>query len=140
MRKEKRVKEKKRSESEQRKISGNEKKRKLLCKKNSELKSAFYTNKPMFVLLYKEMLFNINDLDSSLPNVVSSLFQEFKGVFPKDGFSGLLPKERKELQCHVEELISLCEVHVLLVPKKDGLWRIGIYFCVINNIMVKIRG
>ena len=41
--------------------------------KDSELMSAFYSNKPMIVLLYKEMFLNINDLDSSLPNVVSSL-------------------------------------------------------------------
>ena len=41
--------------------------------KKSEIKSSFYSNKLMFVLLYKEMLLNINDLDSSLPSVVSSL-------------------------------------------------------------------
>ena len=41
--------------------------------KDSELKNAFYSNKPMFVVLYKETFFNINDLDSSLPSVVSSL-------------------------------------------------------------------
>ena len=32
----------------------------------------------MFVLLYKEALFNLNDLDSSLPSVVSSVLQEFE--------------------------------------------------------------
>ena len=31
--------------------------------KNSEIKIAFYTNKSMLVLLYKETLLNINDLD-----------------------------------------------------------------------------
>ena len=41
--------------------------------KDSELKSAFYSNKPMFVLLYKETLLNNNGLDSSLSSVVSSL-------------------------------------------------------------------
>ena len=51
----------------------------------------------MFVLLYKETLLNINDVDSSLPSVVSSLLQEFEDVFPKDGPSGLPPEERKEL-------------------------------------------
>ena len=39
--------------------------------KDSELKSVFYSNKHMFVLLYKETLLNNNDLDSSLPSVVS---------------------------------------------------------------------
>ena len=53
----------------------------------------------MFVLLYKGMLLNINDLDSSLPSVVSSLLQEFKDVFVEDGPSSLSSEEIKELQC-----------------------------------------
>ena len=48
--------------------------------KDSELKSAFYSNKPM----YKETFLNINDLDSSFPSVVSSLLQEFKYVILED--------------------------------------------------------
>ena len=40
----------------------------------------------------------------------------------------------------MEELISLCVIHVLLEPKKDGPWRMCIYFHAINNIIVKIRG
>ena len=44
------------------------------------------------------MLLSINDLDSSLPTVVSSLLQEFKDVFLVDGYSGLPPEETKELQ------------------------------------------
>ena len=57
----------------------------------------------MFVLLYKEMLLNINNLDFSLSSVVSSLLQEFEDVFSKDGPSGLPPEETKELQCQVEK-------------------------------------
>ena len=38
----------------------------------------------MFILLYKEALFNLNDLDSSFPSVVSSVLQEFEDVFPED--------------------------------------------------------
>ena len=46
----------------------------------------------MFVLLHKETLFNINDLDFSLPSVVTSVLQEFEDVFPEDdGPSGLPP-------------------------------------------------
>ena len=108
--------------------------------KDSELKSAFYSNKPMFVLLYKEMFLNINDLDSSLPSVVSSLLQNFKYVILEDDPKGLPPEETKEIQRQVDELISPCVLHVLLEPKKDGLWRMCIYFHDINNIMVKIRG
>ena len=108
--------------------------------KKSEIKSAFYSNKPMFVLLYKETLLNINDLDSSFLSVISSLLQEFEDVFLGDGPSSLPLEETKEIQCQVEELISSCVLHVLLVPKKDGSWRMCIYFCAINNIMVNIRG
>ena len=59
--------------------------------KKSEIKSVFYTNKPMFVLLYKEALLNINKLDSTLPSVFSSLLQELEDVFPDDGPNGLPP-------------------------------------------------
>ena len=45
----------------------------------------------MFVLFYKEAFFNLNDLDSFLPSVVSSVLQEFEDVFPEDGPSGLPP-------------------------------------------------
>ena len=132
--------------------------------KNNEIKSAFYTNKSMFVLLYKEMLLNINDFCSSLLSVVSSLLQEFEYVFPEDGPSGLPPikgiehqidfipkatilnqlayrtnpEETKELQHQVKELISPYVVYVLLVPKNDCSWRMCIYFRTINKIMVNI--
>ena len=116
------------------------KRKESLYSKDSEPKSAFYSNKPIFVLLYKETLLNINDLDSSLPNVVSSLLQKFKYVIPEDDPNGLQPKKTKELQSQVEELINPCVIHVLLEPKNDGPWRMCIYFHVINNIMVKIQG
>jgi hypothetical protein len=41
--------------------------------KASDVKSAFYANQPIFVLLYKEACFNTNELDESLPSVVVSL-------------------------------------------------------------------
>ena len=120
---------------------GDETKRKEnLNAKKSKVNSVFHTNKPMFVLLYKETLLNINDLDSSLPTIVSSLLQEFECVFPEDDPSGLPSEETKKLQCQVEKLISPCVVHVRLASKKDSVWRMCIYFHVINNIMVKIRG
>ena len=94
----------------------------------------------MFVLLYKETLLNNNNLDSSLSSVVSSLLQEFKYVIPEDDPNGLPPAETKELLSQVEELISPCVLHVLPKTKKDGPWRMYIYFHSMNNIMVKIRG
>ena len=44
--------------------------------KASEVKSAFYTNQPIFVLLSKEACFNTNELVESLPSVVVSLLQD----------------------------------------------------------------
>ena len=58
-------------------------------------------------------------------------------------------EKTKELQRQVEELmvkghvresLSPCVVLVLLVPEKDGSWRMCIYFRASNNIMAKIRG
>ena len=55
------------------KEKGEETKRKeSFYTKKSEIKSVFYSNKPMFILLYKETLLNIKNLDSSLPSVVFS--------------------------------------------------------------------
>ena len=54
--------------------------------KASEVKSVFYTNQPIFVLLYKEICFDTN---KSLPSVVVSLLQEYENVFPINVPSGL---------------------------------------------------
>ncbi|XP_074293464.1 uncharacterized protein LOC141620513 [Silene latifolia] len=58
------------------------------------------------------------------------------------------PEEAKELQRQVQELIdrgyvqeslSPCAVHALLVPKKDGTWRMCIDSRAVNNITIKYR-
>ena len=59
--------------------------------KANDIKSVFYTNQPIFVLLYKEACFNTNEFDESLLSVVVSLLQEYEDVFLNDVPSGLSP-------------------------------------------------
>ncbi|KAJ9682680.1 hypothetical protein PVL29_018578 [Vitis rotundifolia] len=96
----------------------------------------------MFVLLYKEVCFNTNELDESLPSVVVSLLQEYEDVFPNNVPSGLPPirgiehqidfvpsatipkrpayksnlEETKELQRQVEELLTKGHVRESMSP------------------------
>jgi hypothetical protein len=56
-------------------MSEKQKKQVSFYAKASDVKSAFYANQPIFVLLYKEACFNTNELDKSLPSVVVSLLQ-----------------------------------------------------------------
>ena len=67
------------------------KKQRSFYAKVSDVKNAFYTNQPVFVLLYKEVCFNTNELDESLPSVIVSLLQEYEDVFPNNVRSGLPP-------------------------------------------------
>jgi hypothetical protein len=141
--------------------------------KGAQIRSTFFTNKPMILLVYKEAYFNSNDLDYAISSVAVSLLQEFDNVFPAvpsglppssgikhqiDLVLGALipnrptyrsnPEETKKLQRQVDELMmkgyiresmSRCAVPVLLVPKKDGTWRMCVDFRVVNNITVKYR-
>ena len=59
--------------------------------KASEVKRALFLNKPMIVLLYKEALFNTNQLNTSLSGSIVSLLQEFEDVFPEEIPKGLPP-------------------------------------------------
>ena len=123
--------------------------------KESEVKRAMYARQPMLVLMYKDVLLNTNDLNQSFPSVVGDLLQAYVDLFPEEIPNGLPPlrgiehqidfipgasipnrpayrsnpKESKEIQRQVEELMSKgyvreslspCAVSVLLMPKKEG--------------------
>jgi len=55
------------------------------------MRSAFFTRKPMILLVHKKTYFNTNDLDSAIPSVAVSLMKEFDDVLSKDIPSGLPP-------------------------------------------------
>ena len=59
--------------------------------REGEVRSAFFTNKPMILLVYKEAYFNTNNLDHIMPSVAISLLEGFDDVFPNDTPSGLPP-------------------------------------------------
>jgi hypothetical protein len=142
--------------------------------RESEVKRAFFADRPMILLVYKESYLNLDETNKSLPSLAVSLLQEFKDVFleempnelpPIRGIEHQIyfvpgaaipnrpayrsnPEETKELQRQVEDLMSKgyvresmspCAVPVLLVPKKDGTWRMCVDCRAINNITVMYR-
>ncbi|KAH9801845.1 hypothetical protein KPL71_001176 [Citrus sinensis] len=136
-----------------------------LFAKESEVKRAFFSKQPIVVLLCNEACLHTNELNFSLPSAIVTLLQDFDDVFPNEVPYGLPPirgiehqidfvpyrsnpEETKELQRQVEELLakgyvresmSPCAVPVLLVPKKDGTWRLCVDCRAINKITVKYR-
>jgi len=46
--------------------------------KGSQIRSSFFTNKPMILLVYKEAYFNTNDLDYAIPSVEDEAFNLLK--------------------------------------------------------------
>jgi hypothetical protein len=66
--------------------------------KGAQMRSAFFTGKPMILLVHKKTYFNTNDLDSAIPSVAVSLMKEFDDVLSKDIPSGLPPLKGIEHQ------------------------------------------
>ena len=59
------------------------KRRESFYAKKSEIKSAFYINKPMFVLLYKEALLNINEIDFFCVYCLFFFVTSVRGCIPR---------------------------------------------------------
>jgi hypothetical protein len=59
--------------------------------KKAQIRSVFFTNKPMILIVYKEAYFNTNNLDPNIPSVVVFLLQKFNDVFLEDTPNGLPP-------------------------------------------------
>ena len=73
LRENKRERETKKNEREKMRLKLNDERKTNYYAKASEVKRALFLNKPMIILLYKEALFNTNQLDTSLPSSIVSL-------------------------------------------------------------------
>ena len=120
-----------------------------VCFNTNELDESF-PNVVVSLLQKYEDVFP-NDIPSGLPPIREIEHQiDFvsSATIPNRPTHRSNPEETKELQRQVEELLakghvresmSPCVVSVLLVPKKDGTWRMCVDCRAINNIMVKYR-
>jgi hypothetical protein len=59
--------------------------------REGEVRSVFFTNKLMVLLVYKEACFNTNEIDYCVSSVAISLLQDFDDLFPDDIPSRLPP-------------------------------------------------
>ena len=158
------------SKGEERKDS----KKKNFLLRQHEIEKTFLSGEPMILLVYNEATFFANAQGEELPSAIVFLLQEFEDVVvdemppelpPIRGIEHQIdfvpgvtlpnrpayranPEETKELQRHIEELLSKgyiresmspCAVPVLLVPKKGGSSRMCVACRSINNITVKYR-
>ena len=57
----------------------------------SEVKRAFFADRPMILLVYKESYLNLDETNQSLPSLAVSLLLEFEYVFPEEMPNELLP-------------------------------------------------
>ena len=73
LRENKRERETKKNEREKKRLKLNDERKTNYYANASEVKRALFLNKPMIILLYKEALFNTNQLDTSLPSSIVSL-------------------------------------------------------------------
>jgi hypothetical protein len=61
--------------------------------REGEVKRAFFVDRPMIFLIYKESYLNLDETNQSLPSLAVSLLQEFEDVFPEEMPNELPPIE-----------------------------------------------
>ncbi|RDX95063.1 hypothetical protein CR513_22454, partial [Mucuna pruriens] len=121
--------------------------------KTKEVESALLAKEKLLVLLYKDEFIDV------FPNEVPHGLLPLRGIehqidlvpscpIPNRPAYRTNPEETKEIQKQVNELLekgfvreslSPCSIPVILVPKKDGTWRMCVDNQPINKIVVKYR-
>ena len=66
--------------------------------RESEVKRAFFADRPMIFLVYKESYLNLDETNQSLPSLAVSLLQEFEDVFLEEMPNELPPIRGIEYQ------------------------------------------
>ena len=115
---------KEKEEKEEEKVS--------FCAKQSDVRVAYCSNQPLFILLNKEACFAINDLNLSFPSVVVSLSQKFEDEFPND-----VPRRLPSINAKDHQFDSI--PNYTKDPIDFSSWRTCIVCRTINNIIAKIR-
>ncbi|XP_048229368.1 uncharacterized protein LOC125369936 [Ricinus communis] len=103
--------------------------------------SNIYLNFPMYFLVISERIATFRGIEHAIDLIPGA-------PLPNKVAYRCNPEQAKELQRQVEELmekgyvresLSPCLVRALLVPKKEGTWRMCIDSRAINNITIKYR-
>ena len=62
--------------------------------RESEVKRAFFADRPIIFFVYKESYLNLDETNQSLPSLAVSLLQEFEDVFPEEMPNELPPSAK----------------------------------------------
>ncbi|KAJ4718988.1 Transposon Ty3-I Gag-Pol polyprotein [Melia azedarach] len=123
----------------------------MMVAKDEELKTMVEVPKAVQPLLYKCFDIIPEEMPDGLPpmrNIQHSIDFVPEATYPNFSYYRMSPKEHEILQKQVDELLkkrfireskSPCAVPVILVPKKDGSWRMCMDSRAINKITIRYR-